>query len=170
MTRILVAGVGNIFCGDDAFGVEVVRLLLRRQAFSSAVDVRDFGVKGIDLAYALTDGYDIAIIVDAAKRGLSPGAISIIEAEQPAVGEDPPQALFPSLHELDPAKVMSLIAMLGGGCERIYFVVCEPLTLGDEEGRMGLSHVVAAAIEPSVRIVEKLISALLQGKEKLGAA
>ena len=165
MTRILVAGVGNIFCGDDAFGVEVAAELMRRRALPASVDVKDFGIKGLDLAYALIEGYDAAIIVDAAARGLAPGALSLIKPERAAKNEGAPQTLFAASHGLDPEKVLDLVAALGGACNQILFVVCEPFTLGGEDGWMGLSDIVAAAIEPSVHLVENLVSSLLREDE-----
>jgi hydrogenase maturation protease len=165
MTRILVAGVGNIFCGDDAYGVEVATRLLRRGGLPHSVEVKDFGIKGLDLAYALTDGYDAAIVIDAAVRGHEPGAISVIEPDRPEAKDGAPSALFISAHGLDPEKVLGLVTMLGAGCNRILFVVCEPLTLGGEEGQMGLSEVVAASVDPCVHLVEKLVSSLLREYE-----
>jgi len=165
MTRILVAGVGNIFFGDDAFGVEVATRLLRQRTLPASVEVKDFGIKGLDLAYALTDGYDAAIIIDAAARGQDPGAISVVEPEALEAKNGAPQALLAAAHGLDPEKVLGLVTMLGAGCERIFFVVCEPLTLGGEAGQMGLSDVVAASVEPSVHLVERLVSSLLRADE-----
>ena len=161
MSRILVAGVGNIFCGDDAYGVEVVGRLLRERRLP-LVDVVDFGIRGLDLAYALSDGYDCVIIADAAARGERPGTVSLLEPEiSPSRADEPPTA-FDSAHGLDPEKVLGLVAMLGAGCKRIFFVVCEPFDLGGEEGAMGLSQVVAGAVQPSVELIEKLVSSLLR--------
>lgn len=168
MTRILIAGVGNIFCGDDAFGVEVVTRLARRAALPRSVHVKDFGVKGLDLAYALADGYDFAVIVDAAARGQTPGTISVIEPEREEPSDSAPQALFVSTHGLDPEKVLSLVAAAGCECKRIVFVVCEPLTLGGENGAMGLSDAVAAAVEPAMHVVKRLTDSFLRGKDSRG--
>jgi hydrogenase maturation protease len=169
MTRILVAGVGNIFCGDDAYGVEVTRRMLSQRRLPAAVDVRDFGIKGLDLAYALTDGYDFAIVIDAAARGQTPGDISVVEPERPTIGAGPARSLFPSAHGLDPEKVLALASMLGATCPRILLVVCEPLTLGGEDGQIGLSDVVARSIEPGVQLVETLVASLLrEGEIALG--
>jgi hydrogenase maturation protease len=170
MTRVLVAGVGNIFCGDDAYGVEVANRLLRK-SFPSEVDVKDFGIRGLDLAYALVDGYDFVIVIDAAARGHEPGSISIVEPEQAIDVANRPQHLLGSAHGLDPGKVLSFAATLGATCRRIFFVVCEPFTLGDEDGQMGLSDVVAASVEPSVHLVESLVASLLSdGEIALGEA
>lgn len=161
MTRILVAGIGNIFKGDDAFGVEVVQRLLRR-ALPPEVSVIDFGIRGIDLTYALLDGYDTAILVDAAQRGEAPGTVSIVAPDPPSAETAAPEAAFIEPHNLDPAKVLALVAALGEGCRRVLLVACEPLTLGDEEtGAMGLSPPVAAAVGEAVAAIERLVGALL---------
>ena len=139
MRQILVAGIGNIFKGDDAFGVEVARSLAQRP-LPAGVKVVDFGICGIDLTYALLDGYDAAILVDTARRGAAPGTVSIIAPDRHSTATVAPGDLFLEPHELDPAKVLSVVDALGGGCQRILLVACEPETFGDEEmGAMGLS-------------------------------
>ena len=70
--RTLVAGVGNIFQRDDAFGVEVIRLLAGRPR-PAGVKVADFGIRGVHLVYELLDGCDLFVLVDAAQRGCAPG-------------------------------------------------------------------------------------------------
>ncbi len=159
MTRILVAGIGNIFNGDDGFGVEVARRLAQRPQPAS-VTVADFGIRGIDLTYALLDGCEAAVLVDTAQRGEPPGTISIVEPELPAAEPDPEELLLP-LHDLDPAKVLRVVALLGGTCRRILLVACEPLTFGDDgDGVMGLSAPVTAALDQAVATVEELIAEL----------
>jgi hydrogenase maturation protease len=161
MTRILIAGIGNIFKGDDAFGVEVAQRLARR-ALPPEVKVIDFGIRGIDLTYALLDGYDIAILVDAAQRGEPPGTVSIVVPDTPSAETAAPEAAFIEPHNLDPAKVLALVATLGDGCRRVLLVACEPLELGDEEtGAMGLSPPVAAAVDEAVAAIERLVGDLL---------
>lgn len=156
MTRILVAGVGNIFRGDDAFGV-VVAQRMSRGRLPAGVEVVDFGISGIDLTYALLDGYDAAILVDTAKRGAAPGTVSIIRPELPA-GAAPPGDIVLDSHHLDPAKVLCAVEAYGGGCRRILLVACEPETFGDEEtGAMGLSVPVALAVEAAVKAIEQLV-------------
>ncbi|MFZ3310089.1 MAG: hydrogenase maturation protease, partial [Xanthobacteraceae bacterium] len=137
MTSILIAGIGNIFNGDDAFGVEVVRRLARRN-LPASVKVIDFGIRGIDLTYALLEGYGAAVLVDTAQRGETPGTISVVEPDQEEAGTPMPEDLMLSPHELDPAKVLRLVTALGGTCKRVLLVACEPLTFGGEQGAMGL--------------------------------
>ena len=160
MNGILVAGIGNIFNGDDAFGVEVARRLARLPQ-PRGVKIVDFGIRGIDLTYALLDGYRAAILVDAAARGHAPGAVTIVEPEGHDARGLSPEDLMISGHNLDPAKVLTLVAALGGACERIVLVACEPLDCGGDDGVMGLSPVVAAAVEPAVATVESLIAQFL---------
>ena len=78
--RILVAGIGNIFMGDDAFGVEVARRLSQR-TLPAGVRVSDFGIRGFDLAYALQDGYETTILIDACPRGEEPGTLFVVEPD-----------------------------------------------------------------------------------------
>lgn len=162
MTGILVAGIGNIFKGDDAFGCEVAKRLAAR-ALPAGVTVIDFGIRGIDLTYALLDGYRAAILVDTVARGGTPGDVYLIEPEP--LDDDPdPQDLMMSGHDLDPARVLRLVHAMGGACERILLIGCEPLTFGDEhDGAMGLSAPVAAAIATAASMVEALLENELAG-------
>lgn len=160
MTSILVACVGNIFNGDDAFGVEVARRL-SRVTLPDAVRVIDFGIRGIDLTYALMDDYDAVILVDAAQRGQAPGVVSVVEPDLIEAGDFTPEDLALSPHELDPAKVLRLASALGGNCRRVLLVACEPLTLGGEEGVMGLSEPVSAAVAVAAETVEELIDGMM---------
>lgn len=160
MTSILVACVGNIFNGDDAFGVEVARRLAQIK-LPNGVRVIDFGIRGIDLTYALMDDYDAVILVDAAQRGEPPGAVSIVEPDRVDKDDPSPDDMALSPHELDPAKVLRLASALGGSCQRVLLVACEPLALGGEEGVMGLSEPVAAAVGVAAETVEELIDAMM---------
>ncbi len=152
--RILVAGIGNIFLGDDGFGVEVARRLSGRPQ-SEGVRVVDFGIRGFDLAYALMEGYDLAVLVDALPRGELPGTLYVLE---PDIGStEAPQGLIDT-HGMNPVKVLHLVRALGGRPCAIRIVGCEPATLGsEEEPAMELSPPVAAAVEEAVRMVESLV-------------
>jgi hydrogenase maturation protease len=153
MKRILVAGIGNIFLGDDAFGVEVVRCLAQRE-LPQGVRVIDFGIRGLDLAYALTDGYDLAILIDACPRGGSPGTLYVIEPELNEAGE----ALVET-HEINPMQVLRLVESLGGMSGAVRIVGCEPATLGTaEEPAMGLSPAVQASVEEAAGLVESIVN------------
>jgi hydrogenase maturation protease len=157
--RVLVAGIGNIFMGDDAFGVEVARRLAERP-LPAGVEVGDFGIRGIDLMYALGEGYDAAVFVDAVPRGEPPGTLSVIEPELEE-GEATIDA-----HGMDPVKVLSLARQVGSVPERILVVGCEPgvRMTGDEGEVVGeLSEPVRAAIDDAVGLVESVIRELTEG-------
>lgn len=158
--RILVAGIGNIFLGDDAFGCEVVRRLAARNP-SNEVRVVDFGIRGFDLAYALMDGYEVTILVDATPRGGSPGTLYTIEPDLGELDAVDPQAAMVETHGMNPMKVLAMVKSMGGEFKRILLVGCEPETFGPEEGQMGLSEAVENAVDEAVRIVESLVGEIL---------
>jgi hydrogenase maturation protease len=157
---ILVAGIGNIFLGDDAFGVEVVRRLSNRK-LPESVRVADFGIRGFDLAYALQDGYETTILVDACPHGEAPGTLYVIEPDL-KVSDDPdtPQAAIEA-HAMNPVSVLRMAQAMNIEVKNVLLVGCEPETLGGEEGQMGLSAPVEAAVEEAVKLVESLIDKFL---------
>ena len=152
--RVLVAGIGNVFLGDDAFGVEVVARL-RGRALPAGVRVVDFGIRGIDLAFAL-ERCEAAILVDATARGGAPGTVYVIE---PDVSGDPDPGLSP--HALTPDHVLRRLAP-GARPRSLRVVGCEPQSLGDDDAPAGLSPPVRAAVDEAVRVVEALVAELLQ--------
>ncbi len=155
--RILVAGIGNIFLGDDAFGVEVVRRLSERP-LPETVRVIDFGIRGLDLTYALLDDYDAAILVDAVPRGDNPGTLYVLEPESPVTGPESQDAALVDAHVMNPMRVLQMVSSLGARPKQVLIVGCEPATSGDEfEGVMGLSPAVEAALGGAVALVESLI-------------
>jgi hydrogenase maturation protease len=162
MTEVLVAGLGNIFAGDDAFGVEVAQRLATR-TLPPGTRVVDFGIRAIDLAYALADGCDAAVLVDAASRGEAPGTLYVIEPECGGAEAAPPLA---GSHALDADAVLRTLPPQAMRCRRIVIVGCEPQTFGDEFddglGAMGLSAPVARAVDPAVDLVAAW-AARLQG-------
>ena len=163
MTRVLVAGVGNIFMGDDGFGVEVVQRLQTRD-LPAGVRVVDFGIRGVDLAYALLDGCEAAVLVDTVRRGGAPGDLYVIEPDDTDDQAPAPEDLMISAHDLDPAKVLRFVRVMGGACRRIRLVACEPLTFGGEDGAMGLSPPVAAAVATAQGLVEDVVRQLLEAE------
>jgi hydrogenase maturation protease len=151
---ILVAGIGNIFMGDDAFGSEVARRLAGRVKTSS-VRVIDFGIRGFDLAYSLMDEYDATIMIDATQRGSNPGTIYVIEPDLDELDET--KATIEA-HAMDPVRMLALARSMGAKLKNIHIVGCEPETFGpDGEGQMGLSPCVAAAVDEAVLVVEELL-------------
>lgn len=170
--RVLVAGVGNIFLGDDGFGVEVARRLAD-EPFPDWVRVKDFGIRGVHLAYELLDGYATTILVDAAPRGGRPGSVYVIEPDLdagPAATPGAPGGAETPLmdgHGMEPAAVFALLARLGGRPGRVVVVGCEPATV--EEG-IGLSPPVVAAVATAVGVVRDLIADQAKATEPGSAA
>ena len=153
--RVLVAGIGNIFLGDDGFGVEVVRRLAGRE-LPEGVEVVDFGIRGMDLIYALQDDYEVVIFVDATPRGEEPGTVYLLE---PEIEEDGEVVL--DTHGMDPVKVINFARTLGARPGRTLVVGCEPKVVisreNYEEMLMELSEPVQAAVEEAVKLVESLV-------------
>jgi hydrogenase maturation protease len=154
--EILVAGIGNIFLGDDAFGVEVVRRLAGRP-LPRGVKVVDFGIRGLDLAFELLDRPDgTTILVDATPRGGEAGTVYLIEVESPDAAHAADTAAgWTDAHSMTPGVVLSLLARLGGTPPRILLVGCEPLH-ADEE--MGLSPPVERAVDEAVQLILEVIA------------
>src|SRR5262245_44119726 len=158
---ILVAGIGNIFFGDDAFGCEVAERLLGRRQLPDDVRVIDFGIRGIDLAYSLLDEHEMVILVDATPRGGPPGTLYVIE---PHVNDSPPEGL--EAHSMDPMRVLALARTMGADLKSVRIVGCEPESLGSpEEGRIGLSPRVDDAVDDAICIIQSLIEEVWNGKE-----
>jgi hydrogenase maturation protease len=153
--RILIACIGNIFLGDDGFGVEVARQLASRP-LPPGVVVKDFGIRGFDLTYALLDSRDLTILVDACPRGDTPGAVYLIEPDLDALPDSGPVAL--DAHSMNPMSVLRTVQSMGGAGSRILLVGCEPAGFGPEEGQLGLSEAVEAAVPEAISLIEKVIS------------
>ncbi len=162
--RILVAGIGNIFLADDGFGVEVVKRLAERE-LPENVEVRDFGIKGLDLAYALMEDYETVIFVDAVPRGEKPGTVYLIE---PEIEEEGDAAI--DTHGMDPVKVIRFARALGAKPVRTLVVGCEPQVILTGENYddmlMELSEPVQAAVDEAVKLVESLVEEISESRSK----
>jgi hydrogenase maturation protease len=151
--RTLVAGIGNLFLGDDGFGCEVVRCLAARP-LPAGVKVVDFGIRGFDLAFALGEGYESAILVDAVRRGGAPGTLYVLDPGSFRV------SVNPTAHTVGPDSAMQLARTMGGLPERIRVVGCEPAWIPeDDDLHLGLSQPVAAAVEEAAALVEEILNA-----------
>ena len=147
--RVLIAGLGNIFLGDDAFGVEVVRRL-SAIALPTHVRVADIGLRVRELAYDMLDGrYDTVILVDAISRGAAPGTLHVLEPDTDDVHGD----VLTGGHSIQPHEVMALVRQLGGQEPTILIVGCEPLRIGPDAG---LSPAVDAVVDEAVDLVRRL--------------
>ena len=168
--RILIACIGNIFMGDDSFGVEVAQRLTDRETkrYPQGVHVVDFGIRGIDLAYTLLDDYDALILVDTVSRGGTPGTLYMIEPDltgiDPKKGVEAGRAAMAS-HSMDPLKVLAFARTLGARPIRTLLIGCEPVPLNENEAyvemQMGLSEPVRASLDKAVKMIDSLVDELL---------
>ncbi|HEY2768900.1 MAG TPA: hydrogenase maturation protease [Solirubrobacteraceae bacterium] len=165
-TRVLVAGIGNVFLGDDGWGVALAgRLAARTQP--RGVEVVDFGIRGMDLAYAMQDGYDAVVFLDATPRGRPPGTLYVIEPELDET------EMTVDAHGMDPVKVLALARTLGmERLPRTLVVGCEPRTrmsAGDERIVVELTEPVRASLDGAVALVEELLKDLTTAKPTEGS-
>jgi hydrogenase maturation protease len=164
MKSVLVAGVGNIFLGDDGFGVEVAARLVRRP-LPEHVRVVDFGIRGLHLAYELLDGVDRLILVDAAQRGETPGTVSVLRVAIEPGAEVPMSPM--DAHDMSPDTVLDLVHALGGSLGEVLVVTCEPQDVG---ANLGLSDAVLAAVDSAVDAVQRLLTVDLKTSESATAS
>ena len=161
--QILIAGVGNIFLGDDGFGVEVAQRLMRRPQPEN-VRVVDFGIRGFDLAYALMDNYDAVVLIDAVPRGETPGTLYTIEPDLSARDAAASQDAALETHGMNPMKVLGMVKAMGRQPKRLLVVGCEPEAVAPGEEapeRMGLSEAVAAAVDGAVEMVVDVVNRIV---------
>jgi hydrogenase maturation protease len=146
---VLVAGIGNLFCGDDGFGPEVVRRIAAAGDLPPGVRVVDYGIRGMHLAYDLLDEYHALVIVDAVPGVAAPGSVSVLQvgADDLGTGEFDP-------HGMAPVAVLASLSALGGRLPPTYVVGCRPLDVGE---RIGLSDEVEAAIPEAIELVHRVL-------------
>jgi hydrogenase maturation protease len=158
---LLIAGIGNIFFGDDAFGSEVARQMMH-QHWPDGITVEDFGIRSYDLAYALMDGTD-AILIDVVSRGEPPGTLYLLELDLDNLGAI--QNAIPDAHSMTPVTVLEMVRNLGGKPGRFFLLGCEPSVMDEsEEGEMGLSAPVQAAVPYAIERIESLVADFLYDK------
>jgi hydrogenase maturation protease len=158
--RAMVAGIGNVFLGDDGFGVAVAQRLAGHEV-PDGVRVADVGIRGLHLAYDLLDGCELLVLVDAVPLGEAPGTVAVIEVDPDDValpGQDPVASL--DAHTMSPVAVLGTLRAMGGRVDRVLVVGCEPATL---EGGIGLSPPVAAAVDRAAEVVVEVLAAELTG-------
>ncbi|HTF09210.1 MAG TPA: hydrogenase maturation protease [Asanoa sp.] len=151
--QIVVAGIGNVFLGDDGFGPAVARALVERGDLPDRVRVVDYGIRGLHLAYDLLDGVAALILVDALPGDVAPGTVSVLE-----VGAgDIPAGAGVDAHAMDPATVLAALHRLGGTLPPTYVVGCRPANLDEV---LGLSPAVTAALPLALEAVDALFDKL----------
>jgi len=159
-SKILVAGIGNIFLGDDAFGSEVARQLMR-ETLPDEVRVTDFGIRSYDLAYAMMDGFDVTILVDITTQGQSPGTIYLIEPDLNQLGQFDEKAA--DAHGMSPIRVLQMLRTFENSPGKLYLIGCEPEILEVEDGQFGLSATVEMAVPRAIELIKSLVNDLLNG-------
>jgi hydrogenase maturation protease len=164
--RVLVAGIGNVFLGDDGWGVALAGRLATR-ALPRGVDIVDFGIRGMDLAYAMQEDYEAVVLLDATPRGEEPGTLYVIEPDL----EDIEMTI--DAHGMDPAKALALARALGAeSLPRTLIVGCEPQTrMSGQDDRIlaELTEPVRASLEQAVAVVEQLLTDLTRPNERKGS-
>lgn len=153
--KILIAGMGNVFHGDDGFGCEVIRAISQIE-FPCDVTVRDFGTHSYDLAYALSDGYDIKILVDAVPQKYAPGTVYLIEPDLHRLDEMKSSEI--NSHALDPIAALQLARSIGTLEGKFYIVGCEPAALEDDNGEIALSAPVRNAVPEAIKVICMLVA------------
>ena len=155
--QILVAGVGNAWLRDDAFGGEVARRL-EAGGMPDGVSVMDFGTGGLDLAYELIRGYDALVLLDASRQGFEPGTLYVLEPEREefAGALEDGESIDP--HDMNPQTMLRFVNALGGWPGKVVVIACEPGEI-DEPG-YGLSAPVARAVEAADALVRRTVADL----------
>src|SRR5580704_11345630 len=163
-SKILVAGIGNIFLGDDAFGSEVARRLIK-ETLPEEVRVADFGIRSYDLAYAMMEEYDVTIFVDITSQSQSPGTLYLIEPDLNQL--DQLDEKMTDAHSMNPVRVLQMLRTFGSSPKKLYLVGCEPAILEVEDGEIGLSESVEGAVPQAIELIKSLVNDLLNGKSKV---
>lgn len=154
---ILVAGVGNIFLGDDGFGVAVARRLMQRTP-TSDMRVVDFGIRGLDLAYALLEPYRLVVLIDIVQRGSTPGTVHVLD-----LNDDASAAVAdghsPDTHGMVPTRAIEMARTMGAHIPQLVLVGCEPASFGNpDEGEIALSPTVANAVAAAIATIDAVIA------------
>lgn len=154
---MLVAGIGNIFLGDDGFGPEVVRRLPQHP--ESAVRVVDYGIRSLHLAYDLLDPWDALVLIDAVPNRGTPGSLVVFHAESEVTS-----AAQLDAHAMNPDAVFAGVRALGGTVPPTVVVGCQVESVA--EG-IGLSGPVAAAVDVAVDTVDRVVADLLNIRQEV---
>lgn len=161
MSRLLVAGMGNVLRHDDGFGVEVARRLVAENALPPDVKVVEVGIGGIHLVQELMDGYEALVVIDAVERGSAPGTVHLLEAEVEDLAlwsEDARGDFLADMHYTTPSKALILARALGVLPSRVFILGCQP---GEADALgIGLTAPVDRATSEAVRVIAELVGRL----------
>jgi hydrogenase maturation protease len=148
--RVLVAGIGNLFLGDDGFGPEVVRRLAAERTPAPSVTVTDYGIRGMHLAYDLLAGYDALILVDALPAAGSPGEVAVLEVGPEDLGPGDFDA-----HGMNPMAVLAGLTGLGGTLPPTYVV---GFRTADVAEGIGLGPAATTAVPAAITAIQALLA------------
>jgi hydrogenase maturation protease len=159
--RILIACIGNIFFGDDAFGVEVAHTLVNRPVLEEVL-VCDYGIHGLDLAFALLDEYEAVILVSTLRQGGQPGTVYLIEPDPADISASTDQPMMIESYSLNPMRILAFAQSMGARLNRILLIGCDVETpRTPEDCAVALSPLVQAAIPIAIEWIELLIPRIL---------
>jgi len=162
MSKILIAGMGNILRRDDGFGVEVAKRLAAENTLPAGVRVIEVGIGGIHLVQELMAGYEMLVVIDAMERGSAPGTVHVLAAEVPDLADWPEiqrQDFLADMHYTTPSKALILAKALGVLPPKVFIVGCQPLEV-DELG-IGLSEAAERATLETIGQIERMIHEFL---------
>ena len=160
--NILVAGVGNVLRGDDAFGVEVANRLLEREAVPN-VTVVETGIAGIQLVSDLQDGYDAIIVVDTVDRERPPGTVMTIDydvIDVHALDHNTKYDLLADMHLATPERSLMVARALGVLPPIVKMVGVQPVDV--DTMAIGMSDIVTNAIPVTIDEIDRCIASLLE--------
>jgi hydrogenase maturation protease len=165
---VLVAGIGNIFLGDDAFGC-VVANRLKEGSYPPEVNIIDFGIRGFDLSFALLRNYDFVILLDALAHSGPCGTLRVLDISASLANSTLPKSNTPEPHGMIPTRALELARNLGARFGQVLLIGCRPETLlPSETGDFTLSPSVAAAVDPAIKLVESMLAEFLGLRYKGG--
>ncbi len=165
MSRVLIAGMGNVLRHDDGFGVEVANRLAEQKILPAQVRVIEVGIGGIHLVHELMAGYDVLIVVDAIEHNSSPGTVHVLQADVPDLEtwtEEKRSDFLADMHYTTPSKALILAKALDILPPQVFIVGCQPANQ-DELG-IGLSEPVERSTQTTIREIKKIVQNMLQAE------
>ncbi len=151
--RILVAGIGNLLMGDDAFGPMVIEAL-EKEKFSENIELRDMGTAGLTVATDL-EGYDTVIFIDSMEMEEEPGTLRQLQVNvEEITPTDAMELSRLTLHEVGLEGLLKFSKAIGTLPTTVYIIGCKPESLG---ATYSLSPRVSEAVPEAVEHVKKLL-------------
>lgn len=161
MTRVLIAGVGNVLRGDDGFGVEVAHRL-EEMTLPAGIRVVETGIGGIALVQELQEGWDALIVIDTVDRSRAPGTVMVIEpdiVDVDALSWSERHDLLADMHLATPGRALMLARALGVLPPVVRLVGCQPVDA--ERVGIGLDPMMVSSVEVAVQQVLDEVTRLI---------